>query len=73
MRKLTVRHESWPIAGSFTISRGSKTSAEVVVVTTPQEAAAMGSSRMASQARPRRESSTRVMTRKTSATMTMAR
>ncbi|HVJ41666.1 MAG TPA: N-acetyl-D-Glu racemase DgcA [Dongiaceae bacterium] len=31
-RKLTIRHESWPIAGTFTISRGSKTSAEVVVV-----------------------------------------
>jgi L-Ala-D/L-Glu epimerase len=33
MLKLSVAHESWPIAGSFTISRGSKTSAEVVVVT----------------------------------------
>ncbi|CAN5411907.1 dipeptide epimerase [soil metagenome] len=33
MRKLTVAHESWPIAGSFTISRGSKTAADVVVVT----------------------------------------
>ncbi|WP_119391272.1 N-acetyl-D-Glu racemase DgcA [Taklimakanibacter lacteus] len=32
-RKLTVAHESWPIAGSFTISRGSKTQADVVVVT----------------------------------------
>ncbi|HEX9447387.1 MAG TPA: N-acetyl-D-Glu racemase DgcA, partial [Dongiaceae bacterium] len=31
-RKLVVRHESWPIAGTFTISRGSKTSAEVVIV-----------------------------------------
>lgn len=29
---LTIHHESWPIAGSFTIARGSKTSAEVVVV-----------------------------------------
>lgn len=29
--KLTVRSESWPIRGSFTISRGSRTSAEVVV------------------------------------------
>jgi L-alanine-DL-glutamate epimerase-like enolase superfamily enzyme len=28
-----VRHESWPIAGSFTISRGSKTAADVVVAT----------------------------------------
>lgn len=32
-RILTVAHESWPIAGSFTISRGSKTEADVVVVT----------------------------------------
>jgi L-Ala-D/L-Glu epimerase len=32
MRQLTVRPESWPIAGTFTISRGSKTSAEVVLV-----------------------------------------
>jgi L-alanine-DL-glutamate epimerase-like enolase superfamily enzyme len=31
-RKLSVAHESWPIAGSFTISRGSKTVADVVVV-----------------------------------------
>ncbi len=29
---LDVQRESWPIAGSFTISRGSRTSAEVVVV-----------------------------------------
>jgi L-Ala-D/L-Glu epimerase len=29
---LTVRTERWPIAGAFTISRGSKTEAEVVVV-----------------------------------------
>ena len=29
--RLTVRIEEWPIAGSFTISRGSKTSARVVV------------------------------------------
>lgn len=29
---LEVRQESWPIAGKFTISRGSKTTAEVVVV-----------------------------------------
>jgi len=32
MRRLTVRAESWPIAGSFTIARGSKTKAEVVLV-----------------------------------------
>ncbi|MBZ4418914.1 N-acetyl-D-Glu racemase DgcA [Myxococcus sp. RHSTA-1-4] len=37
MRRLTVRHESWPIAGKFTISRGSKTSAEVVVVTLEED------------------------------------
>lgn len=29
---LSVIHESWPIRGSFTISRGARTSAEVVVV-----------------------------------------
>ena len=28
---LTVRTERWPIAGSFTIARGAKTQAEVVV------------------------------------------
>ena len=31
-RTLSVRRESWPIRGAFTISRGTKTSAEVVVV-----------------------------------------
>lgn len=31
MVKLTVRHDSFPIVGTFTISRGSKTSVEVVV------------------------------------------
>ncbi len=31
MRSLTVRHESFPIHGSFRISRGAKTTAEVVV------------------------------------------
>ncbi|MGC2856617.1 N-acetyl-D-Glu racemase DgcA [Novispirillum sp. DQ9] len=31
MRRLAVRAERWPIAGAFTISRGSKTAAEVVV------------------------------------------
>jgi L-Ala-D/L-Glu epimerase len=31
MRKLRLRHESWPIAGRFTISRDSKTVAEVIV------------------------------------------
>ena len=29
----TATHESWPIAGAFTIARGSKTAADVVVVT----------------------------------------
>ncbi len=32
MRRLTVTAESWPIAGTFTISRGSKTAADVVLV-----------------------------------------
>ncbi len=32
MTSFSVKAESWPIAGVFTISRGSKTSAEVVVV-----------------------------------------
>ena len=31
MRRLTVRRESWPVRGVFTISRGSRTEAEVVV------------------------------------------
>lgn len=39
MRKLTVARESWPIAGKFTISRGSKTAADVVVVTLEQDGA----------------------------------
>ena len=30
---MQIEAESWPIAGSFTISRGSKTAADVVVVT----------------------------------------
>ena len=33
MRTLTIARESWPIAGKFTISRGSKTVADVVTVT----------------------------------------
>jgi L-alanine-DL-glutamate epimerase-like enolase superfamily enzyme len=41
MRRLLVHQESWPIAGSFTIARGSKTSADVVVVTV-EEAGATG-------------------------------
>ncbi|HET6224170.1 MAG TPA: N-acetyl-D-Glu racemase DgcA, partial [Dongiaceae bacterium] len=32
MRRLAIRAESWPIAGRFTISRGSKTAANVVLV-----------------------------------------
>ncbi len=32
MPRLRVRHETWPLAGSFTISRGSRTTAEPVVV-----------------------------------------
>jgi len=32
MLKLTTKSETWPIQGGFTISRGTKTSAEVVVV-----------------------------------------
>ncbi len=31
MPRLRVRHEIWPLAGSFTISRGTRTTAEVVV------------------------------------------
>ena len=37
MLDLTIAHESWPIAGAFTISRGSKTTADVVVVTLGQD------------------------------------
>ena len=33
MRTLAIARESWPIAGKFTISRGSKTAADVVTVT----------------------------------------
>lgn len=42
MLKLTVAHESWPIAGGFTISRGTKTAAEVVTVTLEDENGAVG-------------------------------
>ena len=31
MRRVRVEHQSWPLAGAFTISRGSRTTAEVVV------------------------------------------
>ena len=37
MPALLIASESWPIAGTFTISRGSKTAAEVVVVTLEEE------------------------------------
>ena len=37
MPKLRIAHESWPIAGAFTISRVSKTSDEVVTVTLEQD------------------------------------
>jgi len=33
MREISIESEHWPIAGAFTISRGSKTEAEVVTVT----------------------------------------
>ncbi len=39
IRHLTIAHESWPIAGGFTISRGTKSSAEVVTVTLEQDGA----------------------------------
>ena len=35
--KLTIARESWPIAGKFTISRGSKTAADVVTITLEQD------------------------------------
>lgn len=35
--KLTIRIESWPIAGQFTISRGAKTEAKVVVAELSQD------------------------------------
>lgn len=37
MPSLGIAAESWPIAGAFTIARGSKTAAEVVVVTLEQD------------------------------------
>lgn len=37
MREISVDVETWPIAGAFTISRGSKTEAEVVVVTIKED------------------------------------
>jgi L-alanine-DL-glutamate epimerase-like enolase superfamily enzyme len=38
-RRLSLAHERWPIAGSFTISRGSKTHADVVVATLEEDGA----------------------------------
>ncbi len=39
MRELTVRHETWPLARIFTISRGSRSASEVVVATIRQDGA----------------------------------
>jgi len=39
--KLAIAHESWPVAGRFTIARGSRAAADVVVVTLT-EAGAVG-------------------------------
>ncbi len=39
MREITVDVETWPIAGAFTISRGSKTEAEVITVTIREDGA----------------------------------
>jgi L-Ala-D/L-Glu epimerase len=40
MTSLTARTESWPIRGAFTISRGSKTAAEVIVAQVEHKGAA---------------------------------
>lgn len=37
--EISARHERWPIAGQFTIARGSKTAADVVVVTVTEKGA----------------------------------
>lgn len=42
MVKLTLQHETWPLAGSFAISRGAKTTAEVLTVTLEDEGGAVG-------------------------------
>ena len=39
MRRLSARQERWPIDGAFTIARGSKTEAQVVVVEIAQDGA----------------------------------
>ncbi len=33
MTQLTIAHESWPVAGHFTIARGTRSAADVVVIT----------------------------------------
>ena len=56
---LTVRTERWPIAGAFTIARGAKTEAEVVVVELADGAASSGAANacpMRAMARPLRAS-----------------
>ena len=37
MRRIVVRHETWPLKQTFTISRGSKSNADVVTVTITDE------------------------------------
>ena len=37
MRRVFIAHESWPLAGNFAISRGSKTTAEVVTITLEED------------------------------------
>ena len=42
MPKLTIAHESWPLAGRFAISRGARTAADVVTVTLEDANGAVG-------------------------------
>ncbi len=42
MPKLTIAHETWPLAGSFAISRGAKSTAEVLNVTLEDANGAVG-------------------------------
>ena len=42
MVKLTIAHETWPMAGSFAISRGARTAADVVTVTLEDAHGAVG-------------------------------
>ncbi len=37
MRRLKIDIETWPIAGAFTISRGSRTEARVIVATVEED------------------------------------